>query len=327
MTVLVTGGAGYIGSATVELLCQHQQEVVVLDNLSRGHREAVDPAVPFYQGDVGDEDLVSKIVRQHKIDACIHFAAFAYVGESVTEPAMYFDNNVRQGLVLLEALRQSKVNYFVFSSTCATYGEPKQIPIPEDHPQWPVNSYGWSKLIIERALDSYDLAYGFRSVALRYFNACGATALRGEHHVSETHLIPRVLEAARGARGFVSIFGDDYPTPDGTAIRDYIHIVDLAMAHIQALAYLRAGGLSEFINLGNGLGYSVLEVINAARQVTGRRVEQRIEPRRRGDPSRLISQSSKARRVLGWVPVFPELSKIISTAWEWHLAHPTGYTS
>jgi UDP-glucose 4-epimerase len=327
MAVLVTGGAGYIGSATVELLRQHQEEVVVIDNLSRGHREAIDADVPFYQGDVGDSYLVSEIVRRHQIDACIHFAAFAYVGESVTNPALYFDNNVRQGLALLDALRECGVNRFVFSSSCATYGEPKQIPIPEDHPQWPVNSYGWSKLIIERALESYDQAYGFRSVALRYFNACGATPLRGEDHDPETHLIPCVLEAARGVRPFVSIFGDDYPTPDGTAIRDYIHILDLAMAHMQAVAYLRGGGASEFINLGNGLGYSVLEVINAARQVTGKSIEQRMEPRRPGDPSRLISESGKARRVLGWAPALPELSKIIGTAWDWRLAHPKGYTS
>ena len=327
MTVLVTGGAGYIGSATVDLLRGHGQQVVVLDNLFRGHREAVDPDVPFYKGNVGDTDLVSRIVRDHNIDSCIHFAALAYVGESVTDPAMYFDNNVRQGLMLIEALRQSGVKHFVFSSTCATYGEPKRIPIPEDHPQWPVNAYGWSKLIIERALDSYDRAYGFRSVALRYFNACGATACRGEHHDPETHIIPCVLEAARGVRPFVSIYGGDYPTPDGSAIRDYIHIVDLGMAHIQALDYLKSGGASEFINLGNGLGYSVLEVVQTARQVTGKQIEQRIEPRRPGDPSRLISESGKARRVLGWSPAIPELSKIISSAWEWHLAHPKGYTS
>jgi UDP-glucose 4-epimerase len=325
MAILVTGGAGYIGSVTVELLCQRGEDVVVLDNLFRGHRAAVDPRAGFYQGNIGDRALVRKIVHEHKIDACIHFAALAYVAESVSNPALYFDNNIGQGVALLEALRDSGVNHFVFSSTCATYGEPKSIPIPEDHPQWPTNPYGWSKLILERALESYDRAYGFRSVSLRYFNACGATDRYGEDHQPETHLIPLVLAAARGIRPFISVFGNDYPTPDGTAIRDYIHIADLGTAHIQALEHLRAGGNSEFINLGNGQGYSVLEVINTARQVTGNPIEERFEPRRPGDPSRLIADAAKAHQVLGWKPAFPRLEAIISSAWEWHEAHPNGY--
>jgi len=325
MAILVTGGAGYIGSVTVELLCRRNNEVVVLDNLSRGHRPAVAPEAQFYEGSVGDKDLVTRIVRDHGVDACIHFAAFAYVGESVTDPALYFENNVAQGIALLEALRSSGVNHFVFSSTCATYGEPEHVPISEDHPQWPANPYGWSKLLMERVLQSYDQAYQFRFVSLRYFNACGATSSYGEDHEPETHLIPRVLAAAGGAIPFVSVFGDDYPTPDGTAIRDYIHISDLGDAHIRALDYLRSGGGSEFINLGNGLGYSVLEVIETAGRVTGAAIEKRIEPRRPGDPSRLIANAEKAGRVLGWTPAIPGLEHIIRDAWEWGLAHPNGY--
>ncbi len=317
MAILVTGGAGYIGSVNVELLRARGKSVVVLDNLARGHRAAVAPEVPFYEGNVGDRQLVGQIVRERKIEACVHFAAFAYVGESVVKPKLYFENNVEQGVALLDALLGAGVKQFVFSSSCATYGEPQRVPIDETHPQQPTNPYGWSKFFMERILESYDRAYGLRFVSLRYFNAAGAIPERGEKHEPETHLIPNVLAAAEGKLPYVSVFGDDYPTPDGTAIRDYIHVADLAEAHILSLDHLQSGGPSEFINLGNGHGYSVLEVIETARQVTGRKIEVKIEPARPGDPSRLIANAEKARATLGWKPAQPELSEIISTAWDW----------
>jgi UDP-glucose 4-epimerase len=317
MAVLVTGGAGYIGSVTAELLRAKGEQVVVLDNLSRGHRSAVDAAVPFYEGDIGDGALVQKIARAHNIEACIHFAAFAYVGESVSEPARYFENNVAQGIRLLDALIKSGVRRIVFSSTCATYGEPQFIPIDETHPQSPTNPYGWTKFFMERILQSYEQAYNLRFVALRYFNAAGAGETRGERHEPETHLIPNVLRAAEGKLPFVSVFGDDYPTPDGTCIRDYIHVSDLGDAHIRALEYLRGGGNSTFINLGNGQGYSVMEVIDAAQKITGKTIETRVEPRRDGDPSRLIADTTKAFEILGWQPAHPDLETIIESAWNW----------
>ena len=315
--ILVTGGAGYIGSVTAELLHARGQRVVILDDLARGHRAAVPPDVPFYEGSIGDRDLVSRITQEHDIEACIHFAALAYVGESVTDPARYFNNNVEQGIALLDSLLKSGVRRVVFSSTCATYGEPQQVPISEDHPQQPTNPYGWSKLMMERIMESYDTAYGLRFVALRYFNAAGATHELGELHEPETHLIPNVLRAALGEISAVSVFGNDYPTPDGTPIRDYIHVADLGEAHILALDHLRAGGSSERINLGNGQGYSVMEVIETARQVTGRPITVKIEPRRAGDPSRLIANAAKARKLLGWQPDHPDLASIIRTDWEW----------
>jgi len=325
VAILVTGGAGYIGSVTVELLRQAGARVVVLDNLSRGHRKAVGPDVPFYKGNIDDRALVTRLVREHQVDACIHFAAYAYVGESVSQPSLYFDNNVRQGIALVDALKETGVRKLIFSSTCATYGEPQSIPIPESHQQWPANPYGWSKLVLERVLEAYDRAYQFRSVSLRYFNAAGATAVHGEDHRPETHLIPLVLAAARGAIPHVSVFGCDYPTPDGTAIRDYIHVADLGKAHILALEHLTRGGPSEFVNLGTGRGYSVLEVINAAKAVTGLSIETRTEPRRPGDPSRLIADCGKARDVLGWLPAYTDLRSIIGTAWEWLEGNPRGY--
>jgi len=325
MSVLVTGGAGYIGSVTVELLRSQGEEVIVLDNLSRGHRAAVAPEVTFYQGDVGDRELVSRICRDHGVDACVHFAAFAYVGESVPHPDRYYRNNTEQSLGLFDGLLSGGVQRVVFSSTCATYGEPVRMPIDEEHPQQPTNPYGWSKLFVERILHDYDHAYGLKFVALRYFNACGATPTRGEHHDPEPHLIPLVLQAARGVRPHISVFGTDYPTPDGTAIRDYIHVSDLGQAHSQGLAYLRAGGESTKINLGNGSGYSVLEVIDTARQVTGHPIEVKLEPRRPGDPSRLIAVADKAKRVPGWNPEYPELDVSIRSAGDWHEAHPNGY--
>jgi UDP-glucose 4-epimerase len=327
MATLVTGGAGYIGSVMVEQLVEAGQKVVVLDDVSRGHAQALDEPVPYYDGRVGDRQLVERICREHQIDECVHFAALAYVGESVTEPKLYFENNVAQGLGLLDGLMAAGVKRFVFSSTCATYGEPVRVPIDEGHPQSPVNPYGWSKLFMEKILSSYDHAYGLRFVALRYFNAAGATRRKGEHHEPETHLIPNVLAAAAGRRPFVSVFGDQYPTPDGTCVRDYIHVTDLCSAHTLALEHLRRGGQSEFINLGNGHGYSVMEVIETARRVTGRDIEVRVEPARPGDPARLVADATKAREVLGWKTRYPELEAIVRTAWEWHEAHPEGYGS
>jgi UDP-glucose 4-epimerase len=327
MAILVTGGAGYIGSVMVELLGERGEDVVVLDDLFRGHSEAIDPQVTFFQGHTGDRELVAKICREHDIEACIHFAALAYVGESVSDPGRYFENNVGQGIALLDALLAGGVRQFVFSSTCATYGEPIRVPIDEQHPQAPTNPYGWSKLIMEKILAAYDQAYGLKYVALRYFNAAGATLRCGEHHEPETHLIPNVVSAALGRLPFVSVFGGDYPTPDGTAIRDYIHVADLCSAHVLALEHLRRGGVSEFINLGNGQGYSVMEVIETTRRVSGRQIEVQIEPARAGDPSRLVADAGKARSLLGWQPKFPDLEVIIRTAWDWHQAHPNGYES
>jgi UDP-glucose-4-epimerase GalE len=325
MAILVTGGAGYIGGVMVETLRARGDEVVVLDNLSRGYRENVPADVPLYEGNIGDRALVQRITTDHRIDACIHFAALAYVGESVAEPARYFQNNVEQGIALLETLIKAEVKHLVFSSTCATYGEPLHIPITEKHPQAPTNPYGWSKLFLERIMESYDRAYGLKFVALRYFNASGATAHRGEAHEPESHLVPNVLRAALGQLPFVSVFGKDYPTPDGTAIRDYIHVRDLCSAHLLALEYLRGRGISEFINLGNGHGYSVLEVIETARQVTGRPIDIRIEPRRAGDPSRLVGDATKGRTLLGWQPRYPDLASILRTDWEWRSRNKTGY--
>jgi UDP-glucose 4-epimerase len=325
MAILVTGGAGYIGSVMVEQLREKGKDIVVLDNLSRGHRAAVPQGVPFHQGCIGDRDLVHKICREHAVDSCIHFAALAYVGESVAQPSLYFDNNVGKGIALLDSLIASGVRRFVFSSTCATYGEPVRIPIDEQHPQQPTNPYGWSKLFMEKMLEAYDRAYEFKYVALRYFNAAGAISQRGEDHEPEPHMIPNALRTAMGRRESVSVFGFDYSTPDGTAIRDYIHVEDLGSAHILALEYLQAGGSSECLNLGTGQGYSVKEVIEASKRVTGREIPATMEPRRPGDPSRLVANAEKARSVLGWRPRYTDLDDIVQTAWEWHQAHPDGY--
>lgn len=325
MAILVTGGAGYIGSATVERLLEKGKKVVVLDDLYRGHREAVPDGVPFYEGRVGDVALVEKILREHSIESCIHFAALAYVGESVNEPARYFENNVGEGMAFLGALVKARVLRFVLSSTCATYGEPETVPIPETCRQWPKNPYGWSKLFVEQILKSYEEAYGLKFVALRYFNAAGATAEHGEHHEPESHLIPNVLAAAMGERAEVAVFGTDYPTPDGTAVRDYVHVTDLADAHIAALEHLAKGGKSDFINLGTGDGYSVLDVIETTRKVTGASISIRKEPRRPGDPAKLVADARKAKTVLGWTPAKSDLASIIRTQWEWRKRFPNGY--
>lgn len=325
MAILVTGGAGYIGSVAVEDLRRQNESVVVLDNLIYGHRQAVDASIPFYEGDIGDADLIERILGEHDIEACMHFSAYAFVGESVEKPKIYYENNFVQTLKLLDRLIENNVKRFVFSSTCATYGEPQYTPIDEKHPQLPTSPYGWSKLMVERALADYDRAYDLKFVALRYFNACGATESCGEDHNPETHLIPLVLFAAQGRRDAIQIFGDDYPTADGTAIRDYIHISDLSQAHLLALKHLRNNGQSEFINLGNGGGYSVKEVVEAARKVTGKTIEARVAPRRAGDPSRLIADAKKAREILGWKPQFPAIETIIKSAWDWHETNPNGY--
>jgi UDP-glucose 4-epimerase len=325
MAILVTGGAGYIGSVTVELLLAQGERVVVLDDLHRGHRGALDTNVPFYHGRVGDRELVKRITSDHEIESCVHFAALAYVGESVAEPAKYFENNVEQGSALMGALLHANIRRLVFSSTCATYGEPEHVPISEQCPQWPRNPYGWSKLILERLLDSYDRAYGLKFVALRYFNAAGATEHRGEQHDPEWHLIPNVLAAASGEQPELAVFGNRYPTPDGTCIRDYVHVSDLADAHVRALDYLRRGGESEFLNLGTGKGYSVLEVIEAARQVTRSDIRIRVEGPRPGDPAKLVADATKAERLLGWRVARSDLPSILRSQWEWRRKYPRGY--
>ena len=325
MAILVTGGAGYIGSVVVADLLVKGESVVVIDNLVYGHREAVDPSVPFYEGNIGDKELIRKILSEHEITHCMHFSAYAYVGESVELPQKYFENNFVQTLSLLDVLIEKGIKKFVFSSTCATYGEPQYTPIDEQHPQSPTNPYGWSKFMVERALEAYDVAYGLKFVGLRYFNASGATATHGEHHDPETHLIPLVLAAAQGKLEHISVFGDDYPTPDGTALRDYIHVTDLSRAHLLAVDHMTAGKDSEFINLGNGSGYSVTEVIETARRVTGSEIKAVNAPRRAGDPSRLVANSTKAREVLGWDPQHAELETIIESAWAWHQKKPSGY--
>ena len=325
MAVLVTGGAGYIGSVTVERLRAKGEQVVVLDDLFRGHRSALSADIAFYQGCVGEREILKKILREHRIEACIHFAALAYVGESVQQPAKYFENNVEQGVALITTLLEAGVRLIVFSSTCATYGEAEKIPISESAPQWPTNPYGWTKLALERMLESFDPAHGLKFVALRYFNAAGATERCGEFHEPESHLVPNVLKAASGEIAVLSVFGKNYPTPDGTAIRDYVHVWDLADAHILALNYLRRGGASSFINLGTGRGYSVMEVIECGRKVTGRPIPIRIEPPRPGDPARLVADASKAEKVLGWQPAKSDLATILRSQWEWRQKHPHGY--
>ena len=323
--MLVTGGAGYIGSVTVELLKERGIAAVVLDDLINGHRAAVDDDIPFFEGCISDAELVKRVVDENKIDACIHFAAFAYVGESVLAPAKYFENNTLKTISLLNALLECGVNRFVFSSTCATYGTPRHIPIDEGHPQWPINPYGWSKFMTERVLESYHAAYGLRFVSLRYFNAAGASANLGEDHDPESHLIPNVLRAAAGEIDHVSIFGNDYPTKDGTCVRVYIHVRDLADAHIRALSYLTDDRSSTALNLGNGEGFSVLDVIDSARRITGRPIEYTFEDRRAGDPPVLIANSTRAFETIGWKPQFSNIENIIRSSWDWKLAHPYGY--
>jgi UDP-glucose 4-epimerase len=321
MKVLVTGGAGYIGSVTAERLLDAGHEVVVFDSLERGHREAVDARARFEKGDLRDRDRIAGVVAQVRPDAVMHFAAYALVEESMKYPERYFGNNVGGGIHLAEAMVRAGVGRIVFSSTCATYGQPDRVPIAEDTPQRPCNPYGESKLIFERILSWYRELKGMTTVFLRYFNACGATGKFGEDHDPETHLIPIVLDVAAGRREQVMIYGDDYDTPDGTCLRDYIHVCDLADAHIRALSVKESVAL----NLGHGTGHSVKQVIEAARRITGRAIPARVAARRPGDPPRLIAAAEKAKAALGWRPVRSEIDEIIRTAWAWRQAHPRGY--
>ena len=321
MNVFVTGGAGYIGSICTEQLLDAAHQVTVYDNLSEGHRSAVDERAKFVLGKPEQENDILRAVKEAQPEAILHFAANALVGESMANPGKYFSNNVCNGLRFLEAAVAAGVKKFVFSSTCATYGPPERVPMTEDLPQRPINPYGESKLMFERMLHWYHELKGLEFVAFRYFNAAGATARFGEHHRIETHLIPNILKVPLGQAIQCEIYGTDYPTPDGTCIRDYIHIVDLAQAHILALAPGKQG----FYNLGNGDGYSVREVIRTCEHVTGTRIPAIEKPRRPGDPPKLVAGAEKAIRELGWKPRFAKLEDIVRTAWEWHRAHPNGY--
>jgi UDP-arabinose 4-epimerase len=318
-TVLVTGGAGYIGSHACKALAAAGYTPIAYDNLAYGHKAAVRWG-PLVEADLADQKRLAATIERHEVAAVMHFAAFAYVGESMTKPALYFHNNVVNTLNLLDAMLAAEVRHIVFSSTCATYGDPDQVPITETEKQKPVNPYGESKLMIERCLHWYGEAYGMSHVALRYFNAAGADpdGEIGEEHDPETHLIPLVLQAALGRRARIEIFGTDYATPDGTAIRDYIHVTDLADAHVKALDYLLQGGASVALNLGTGHGHSVREVIAAAERVTGRRVPRAEAPRRAGDPPRLVADPRRANALLGWRPTRSDLDTIVGTAWAWH---------
>jgi UDP-glucose 4-epimerase len=321
-TILVVGGAGYIGSHAVLALKQAGYEVVIFDNLEYGHRELVDRVldVELVVGDTRDPAALSSLFSTHKIDAVMHFAAYIAVGESVTEPGMYYANNVVGTLNLIEAMRSAKIDKFVFSSTCAVYGVPQFTPLVEDHPFAPISPYATSKLMVENILADFDRAYGLRSVRFRYFNAAGAdpSGRLGEDHSPETHLIPLVLLTAMGKREHISVYGTDYPTPDGTCIRDYVHVQDLASAHVLGLKHLLAGGDSQIFNLGNGNGFSVKEVIETAKQVTGKEIKVVYSDRREGDPPILVGSSDRVRRVLGWQPEYPGLAEIIAHAWQWH---------
>jgi len=325
MKVLVTGGAGYIGSVVTEELVKDGHDTVVYDSLYKGHREAVVKGAEFIQADLANDATLRKVLSDHRIEAVIHMAADSLVGESCEHPAKYYRNNVVNGLGLLEAMRDTDVRRIVFSSTAATYGQPEKQPIEEAAPNNPTNPYGESKLAFEHAMRWYDEAYGVRYASLRYFNAAGASESCGEDHDPESHIIPIALQGAAGKREFVEVYGDDYPTPDGTCVRDYIHVIDLARAHILALNVLDAG--SRIYNLGcGGDGYSVNQVIETAREVTGKEIPARVGPRRSGDPAVLIASSEKIKRELGWTPQFQDLRVIIESAWRWMLAHPNGYS-
>ncbi|MCD6460219.1 UDP-glucose 4-epimerase GalE [bacterium] len=320
MNVLVTGGAGYIGSVTVERLIEKGYKVFVVDSLENGHIEAVHPEAEFFQCNIGAQNELDRIIKSCQIEAILHFAAYALVGESMENPGKYFQNNVFNAHKLIQAAVENKIKKFILSSTCATYGEPSQVPIPENHPTNPTNPYGESKLMLEKVLKWYHKCHGLEYVALRYFNACGASPNYGEDHEIETHLIPIILEVACGQRELIKIFGDDYPTADGTCIRDYIHIIDLADAHILALDVKG----SKTYNLGTGKGYSVKEVIDCVEQVTGRKIKTKLDQRRSGDPAQLVAVSETIKNELGWKPIY-NMEKIIQSAWKWKLTNPKGY--
>lgn len=329
MAILVLGGAGYIGSHTVYELIDAGRDVVVADNLQTGFKAAVHPKARFYQADIRDRAAMDALFEKENIEGVIHFAASSQVGESMSDPLKYYDNNLGGTMVLLASMVAHGVDKIVFSSTAATYGEPEQVPILEGDKTQPTNCYGETKLAMEHMMSWVSRAHGLRYVALRYFNACGAhpSGAIGEAHNPETHLVPIILQVPNGQREAVSVFGDDYPTRDGTCVRDYIHVTDLAQAHILALDYLLQGGENNVFNLGNGVGFTVNEVIECARKVTGHAIPAVVSPRRAGDPAQLVASSEKAKTVLGWKPQYDNLETIISTAWAWHKAHPNGYNA
>ena len=327
MSILVCGGAGYIGSHAVHQLIAKGEKVVIVDNLQTGHRDAVHPKAKFYEGDIRESAVLDRIFEQEQIEAVIHFAANSLVGESMEKPLKYFNNNVYGMQVLLEAMVRHKTDKIVFSSTAAVYGDPKRVPILEDDETNPTNTYGETKRTMEKMMKWVSRADGIRYVSLRYFNAAGALedGSIGEDHHPETHLIPLILQVPLGKRDHITVFGEDYGTPDGTCLRDYIHVLDLADAHVLALDYLRRGGESNIFNLGNGQGFSVKEMIETAKKVTGQDIKVEIGPRRAGDPAQLIASSDKARQTLGWNPRFADVETVIGTAWNWHRNHPDGY--
>lgn len=327
MAILVLGGAGYIGSHTVYELIDRGEDVVIVDNLETGYKEAVHPKARFYQGDIRNRSFIDSVFEKEKIDAVIHFAANSLVGESMVNPLKYYDNNLGGTKVLLESMVAHHIDKIVFSSTAATYGEPERVPILETDVTKPTNTYGETKLSMEKMFYWVAKAHGLRYVSLRYFNACGAhiSGKIGEAHNPESHLIPLILQVPNKQREAIKIFGDDYDTKDGTCVRDYIHVTDLAQAHILAVEYLRKGNPSDIFNLGNGIGFSVKEVIETARKVTNDPIKAEVEQRRAGDPAVLIASSEKAKKVLGWKPEHANLEKIIATAWNWHKNHPNGY--
>ena len=329
MKILVLGGAGYIGSHAVRQLRENHIEVVVVDNLETGHLKSVPSEVPFYQVDIRNKTALLAVFEKEKVDGVLHFAANSLVGESMTNPLKYYNNNVGGAQTLLEVLVESKVKYIVFSSSAATYGDIKDMPITEEVATCPTNTYGETKLAIEKMLKWTSKAHDIHYVCLRYFNVAGADFRGdiGEAHTTETHLIPLILQGPLGQRPYISVFGDDYPTPDGTCIRDYIHVTDLVEAHLLALNYLMSGGKSDIFNLGSNNGYSVLEMIEAARKVTGHPIPLQIDKRRMGDPAKLIASSKKAKEILAWAPKHTDLEEMISSAWKWHKQHPNGYSS
>ncbi|MBN7573159.1 UDP-glucose 4-epimerase GalE [Clostridium sp. 2-1] len=327
MSILVCGGAGYIGSHTVHELIKQNKDVIIVDNLQSGHMKAVNPKAKFYKGDIRDSEFLDKVFSENKIDAIIHFAANSLVGESMVKPLLYFNNNVYGMQILLESMVKHDIKNIVFSSTAAVYGEPKKIPISEDDETNPTNTYGETKLTMEKMMKWVSKANGINYVSLRYFNAAGALedGSIGEDHSPESHLIPLILQVPLGKREAITVFGEDYDTPDGTCIRDYIHVLDLADAHIKAVEYLQSGNESNIFNLGNGIGFSVKEMIDSAKEATSEEIKVVVGERRAGDPARLIASNEKAQKILGWTPKYTDVKAIIKTAWTWHKNNPNGY--
>ena len=327
MSILVCGGAGYIGSHTVHELINQNKDVIIVDNLQSGHLKAVHPKAKFYKGDIRDSEFLDKVFSENNVEAIIHFAANSLVGESMEKPLLYFNNNVYGMQILLESMVKHNIKNIVFSSTAAVYGEPKKIPILEEDETNPTNTYGETKLTMEKMMKWVNKAYGITFVSLRYFNACGALedGSIGEDHFPESHLIPLILQVPLKKRDAITVFGEDYDTPDGTCIRDYIHVLDLADAHIKAVEYLQKGNESNIFNLGNGVGFSVKEIIDCAKEATNEEIKVVIGERRAGDPAKLIASNEKAKKILGWEPKYTDVKDVISTAWGWHKNHPDGY--